>query len=527
LSITSRQAPHAWAPFKYEAFAVVWSATVVSNIGTWMYNATAGWLMTNLTNDAFVVSLVQVANNLPMFMFAVVAGALSDIVDKRRFLLAGEAATTALSAIFAALVWFNDVTPASLLWFMFFIGAAGALTSPAWQAVVPELVRREALSAAVSANSAGINVSRAIGPALAGTIIGSLGIAAPFALNAVSNLGVIGALMWWREPKKTSMLPAERFGSAIRTGFRYARYSPGLRATFARAVAFFLFASTYWALLPLVVRSRIGGGPEIYGFLLGAIGLGAVGGAFVMPSWKAKLGPDRLVAASSAGTALALVLFGLAREPLLGVLASIVAGASWIAAVATLNVSAQASLPDWVRGRGLAMYITVFFGSLTIGSAIWGQIASLIGLPMAHVVAAAGMLLAVPLTWRWKLRTTGTVDLTPSMQWPTPVAPQDAAENEGPVLVTIEYRLNDPHDREGFLTALNRLRRERLRDGAYSWGIFEDAAESGKFLETFLVDSWLEHLRQHERVTKADAIHQQYVQRFLKGEPKVTHFIAP
>lgn len=505
----------------------MWSATVVSNIGTWMYGAAAGWLMTNLTTDAFVVSLVQVANTLPMFLFAVVAGALSDVIDKRRLLLAGEIVTTILSAIFAALVWFNDVTPASLLWFVFFIGAAGAATSPAWQSVVTELVPNETLGPAISANSAGVNVSRAIGPALAGAIIGPFGIASPFIINAVSNLGVIGALIWWREPRKTRRLPAERLDAAIRTGFRYALHSPGLRATFARAVGFYFFASTYWALLPLVARSRISGGPEIYGILLGAIGLGAVGGTFVMPAWKAKIGADRLVAGAAAGTAVALVLFGLARSPLPAILASLIAGVSWIAAIATINVSAQASLPDWMRGRGLALYITVFFGSLTIGSAVWGQVATLVGLPIAHFAAAAGMLLAIPLTWRWKLRTTGSVDLTPSMSWPVPAASDDAAAGDGPVLVTLEYLIADPKEREPLLTALRRLRHERLRDGAYRWSIFEDAAAPGKFLETFLVDSWLEHLRQHERVTKADDIHQQYIQKLLSGEPKVTHFITP
>ena len=220
--MTEEKAGSPWAPFAYKAFAIVWSATVVSNVGTWMYGAAAGWLMTNLTTNAFTVSLVQVANNLPMFLFALPAGALSDIVDRRRFLIAGETATTILSAIFAAMVWFNHVTPASLLWFIFLIGVAGALTSPAWQAVVPELVPRKALPAAVSANSVGINVSRAVGPALAGALIGPFGIAVPFVANAVSNLGVIGALAWWREPTRTaSALPmnpsAARFEPASAT----------------------------------------------------------------------------------------------------------------------------------------------------------------------------------------------------------------------------------------------------------------------------------------------------------------------
>jgi len=517
-----------WAPFQYRIFTIVWIATVLSNTGTWMYNAAAGWLMTNLTSDAFVVSLVQVANALPMFMFALLAGVLSDILDKRRFLIAGEVSIAILSAIFAAMVWFGRTSPASLLWFTFLIGVASALTSPAWQSVVPELVPWKALPAAVAANSAGVNVSRAIGPALAGAIIAPLGIAAPFVVNAVSNFGSIGALISWREPKRTtSALPVEPFGSAIRIGFRYAANSPSLRGTLIRTLAFFLFASTYWALLPLIARSRISGGPEIYGILLGAIGLGAVAGAFGMPSWKMKLGPDRLVAAASIGTAIALVLFGLAREPVTALLASLIAGISWIAAVATINVSAQVSLPDWVRGRGLAIYMTVLFGSMTVGSAVWGKVASLTGLPMTHFLAAAGALLAVPLTWRWKLQTAGNLDLTPSMQWPVPLASHEVKGDRGPVLVTIEYRIANDKNRAAFLAALDRLRRERLRDGAYTWRIFEDAAERGRFLETFLVESWLEHLRQHERVTNTDSVLQQSIYGLLKAEPTVTHFIAP
>jgi len=506
-----------WAPFKYEVFAVVWTATTLSNIGDWMYNAAAGWLMTNLTSDAFVVSLVQVVTTLPLFMFALVAGVLSDIVS-----------IAILSAIFAAMVWQNRITSASLLWFTFFIGVANALTAPAWQAVVPELVPWKVLPAAVSANSVGINISRAVGPALAGAMVGPLGIAAPFVVNAVSNFGSIGALVWWREPKgQTSALPVEPFGSAIRIGFRYAINNPGLQGTLIRSVAFFFFASTYWALLPLIARTHIGGGPGTYGILLGAIGLGAVAGAFVMPSLKLKMGPDRLVAAASAGTAVALALFGLAHEPVVALIASFSAGISWIAVVATLNVSAQVSLPDWVRGRGLAMYITVFSGAMTLGGAIWGQVAAMTGLPMTHFAAAGGMLLAIPLTRRWKLQTSEKLDLTPSMRWPAPIVSRAVKANDGPVLVTVEYRIANDKDRELFLKALHRLRKERLRDGAYRWGIFEDTGDPGRFLETFLVESWTEHLRQHERVTNADHVLQQYVSGLLTGEAKVTHLITP
>jgi MFS family permease len=515
------------AAFRHRAFTVIWIATVVSNIGTWMYNAASGWLMVSLNSDALLVSLVQVATSLPMFLFALAAGALADIFDKRRFLIGVEAATTLLSALFAALVQFGAVTPGSLLLFMFMIGVGGALSAPGWQAVVPQLVPPQDLAPAVAANSVGINISRALGPALAGSIIGLAGIAAPFWLNALSNLGVIGALLWWRAPKRAAnRLPAERFGSAMRTGFRHARHNPHLRSTLIRAVAFFLFASAYWALLPLVARDQIAGGPGLYGLLLGAIGAGAVGGAFALPWAKARLGPDRVVMSATIGTALALLLFAIARVPLLALIASILAGASWIAVLANLNVSAQLALPEWVRGRGLALFVTVFYGAMTLGSAVWGEVADIAGLPLTHLIAACGALLAIPLTRRWKLQTGAGVDLTPSMHWPVPVVTHQIDADRGPVLVTVEYRLAADKDRRAFIAAMGRLAHERRRDGAYAWDMFEDTANKSIFLETFRVESWIEHLRQHERVTHADRVLQDQIHRLLAHAPTVRHLIT-
>jgi MFS family permease len=294
----------------------------------------------------------------------------------------------------------------------------------------------------------------------------------------------------------------------------------------ARALGFFLVGSSYWALLPLVARNQIAGGPELYGILLGAIGTGAVGGAFVLPWLKTTLGPDRLVAAGTLGTALALVLFGLARNATTGLVASFIAGASWIGVLASLNVSAQVALPEWVRGRGLALYMTVFFGALSLGSIVWGKVAGLIGLPFTHFAAAAAALVAIAVTWRWKLQTGAELDLTPSMHWPAPITTHAIEHDRGPVLVTVEYRVN-PRDRNAFLVALHQLGRERRRDGAYRWRVFEDAAAEGRFVETFLVESWLEHLRQHQRVTQADRLLQNAVARFQsEGTPRIAHLIA-
>jgi MFS family permease len=514
-------------PFRHRAFTVIWIATVVSNVGGWMYSVASGWLMTSLDSNAFIVAMVQVANSLPMFLFAIPAGALADIVNQRRFLIVGESSITLVSAAFAALVWLHLITPVSLLLFSFVVTVGSAMTAPAWQAVVAKLVPKPDLPSAVAANSVGINVSRAVGPALGGVIIGTLGIAAPFWLDAFSNVGVIAALIWWHAPSKSAAaLPPEPFGSAIRTGVRYARYNTYLRATLIRTAAFFVFGSAYWALLPLVARTQIAGGPALYGVLLGAIGAAAVGGAFLLRRLREKLGADSLVAVATLGTALATALFALARNPATAIVASFMAGASWIAAVSSLNVSAQVALPEWVRGRGLAMYVTVMFGALTVGSAIWGQLAALTSLPTALLFAAAGAAIAIPLTWRWKLQTGANVDFSPSMQWPDPVTTHAIEADRGPVLVTVEYRI-DPNNRIAFLHALSQNSRERRRDGAYDWGIFEDPADDGRFIETFLTDSWLEHLRLHRRVTKADRISEQAVRRFQIGDgPKTTHLIS-
>ena len=523
-------APHpahsAFGAFQHRAFTVLWTATVVSNIGGWMYSAASAWLMTTLDPNPLAVSLVQVATSLPTFLFALLAGALADIVDKRRLLIVVESFITLSSTALAVFVWLGLITPGRLLLLTFLVETGAALTAPAWQSIVPQLVPRQDLPEAVAVNSVGVNVSRALGPALGGVITAAWGIAAPFWANAGSNLGSIGGLLWWRAPQTGQRrLPTERLVSALQTGMRYARHSRHLRATLLRTVGFFLFASAYWALLPLVARDRIAGGPKLYGILLGVIGASAIAGAFALPRLKRELGPDRLVAAGAIGTAGALLLFGLARNPATAIAAGVLAGISWIAVLSSLNVSAQFALPEWVRGRGLAVYMTVLFGTTTLGSAIWGEVASAAGLPTAHFLAAAGALLAIPLTWRWKLQTALSVDLTPSMSWPAPIVTGHVGNDQGPVMVTVEYRIS-PKDREAFLTALEGLGHERRRDGAYAWGIFEDISDRSRFLETFFVESWLEHLRQHERVTNADRMLEDRILHLVQGTPKITHLIA-
>lgn len=523
------QATSAWAPFAHSAFAVLWTATVVSNVGTWMHDVASGWLMTSISPSPLMVALVQAATTAPVFMFALGAGALADLVDRRRLLIVVMAILAVSTLILALLTLFDLVSPWVLLVFTFLSGAGAAFVAPAWQAIVPQLVPRNELQPAVALNSVGINISRAIGPALAGLIIAGAGIAWPYMLNALSFGIVIAALFWWQPPpRRESLLPAERFWSAMRSGLRYAGSSGPLRATLIRAAAFFLFASAYWALLPLIARRELDGGPGLYGIMLGAVGVGAVGGALFLPKIRKRLGADALVATGTAGTALVLVVFALIKRPEAATAVGLVAGASWIAVLSSLNVSAQVALPDWVRARGLSVFITVFFGSMTLGSMVWGQVASLFGIPAALLVAAAGAIVCAVLSWPFKLQQGVGLDLSPSSHWPEPIVAGAVRPDRGPVMVIVEYEI-DPAQASEFVTTMDELKAARRRDGAYAWGLFEDVSTPGRYIEYFVEESWLAHLRHHERVTKADSVIQDRVRAFHvgEGEPRVTHYLAP
>ena len=515
-----------WGAFGHAAFTVIWVASIVSYIGTAMFDTASGWLMTGLNADPLAVSLVQVAVSLPLFLFTLPAGALADVIDSRRLLIVVEGAIFLVSAIFAALVSLRLATTWALLVATFLLGVGGALSSPAWQAITPLLAPRRDLDSAISANSVGYSLSRAVGPALGGIVIAAIGIAAPFWIFWASNAGIVAALLWWRSPPRSGeSLPAERLSSAVRVGIRYAANSRYVGATLIRTVAFFPFASAYWALLPLIARSQTGQGPEFYGVLMGAIGVGAVVGSVAQTRLKTKLGPDRVVALGTVVTALALILFGLAHDPFTAIAACLLAGAAWTVVLTSLYVSTQVDLPDWVRGRGLAIFLTVIFGATTVGSIAWGKLAGLEGLPIAHFVAAAGILIAIPLTWRWKLQAGADLDLSPALHWRAPAVTLKVENNQGPVLVTVHYRVDANHRAE-FVGALDELRHQRKRDGAFAWGAFQDAVESDRFVESFLMESWLELQHARERVTNADRMHEEQIRPLLNAAPEVTLMIA-
>ena len=387
----------AWSPLRNKTFAVLWSAALISNIGSWMHDVAAGWFMATLSPSPAMVALVQAATTLPVCLLALPAGTLADRMDKRQLLIIVQIGMLIAAASMGALVLFGRAGTGTLLAITFALGVGTAILSPTWQSIIPKLVDREHLQPAVALHAVGVNISRAIGPAIGGAIILAFGIAWPFLINAVSFLAVIAALWWWR-PQSTpasGKIVHAPFLVAMRHGFFHVGENAALGNTLWRAALFFFFGSCYWALLPLIAREQLHGDAGLFGVLVACIGVGAVSGAVLLPRWRARLGLDRIVVAGTVGTALALAGFALLRVPALGIVAALLAGASWIAALSSLNVAAHLALPDAMRARGMAMYAMVFYGCLAIGSIFWGQVATHLGLTSALLLAGVGAIIGL------------------------------------------------------------------------------------------------------------------------------------
>ena len=519
-------APSAWSPLRNGLFRNLWIATIVSNVGTWMQDVGAGWLMTSLSSSPSMVALVEAADSIPMMLLALPAGAIADIVDRRRLLIAIQVYLMVVTAVLGILTLLNLTTAWVLLGFVFVLGLGSAMMMPAWSAIVPDLVSTEELPAAVALNSIAINVSRAIGPAIAGVLVAAVGAWLVFILNALTYIGILVVLVRWRREHHKSTLPAERFLSAIRVGIRFVMHTQVLLIVLIRGAAFFVFASATWSLFPLIVRRELGRGPEVYGLLLTCIGIGAVAGAMFLPRVRAKMSRDSLVAGASALYAVAALALAYVQNIGLLAVAMLATGAAWISILSALQVSAQLTLPPWVRARGLAAFVVVFMSGMALGSILWGQVATRIGIPAALTTAAVGMVLAIAATWRFKLGHHQVLDFTPSMDWPMPVL-AETPEPDVPVMVTINYRIQ-PDKRAEFVAAMQGVREMRRRNGAYFWQLFHDSEDPTRFVEAFMDESWMEHLRQHERVSVADRELQRRAKQYLaEGEStKSSHWLA-
>jgi predicted MFS family arabinose efflux permease len=521
-----RSSVSAWAPFRHRTFAEMWSAQFVSNVGSWMQTVAAQWLMLTLTSSATYVALVQSAASLPIVLFALVAGAAGDLVDRRRFLLAAQFLMLVAAGVLGGLALAGLVTPWLLLALIFAVGTGAALTAPTWQVLQPELVAPEEREQAISLGAVNQNLARAVGPAIGGIILAATNAGTVFLINAATFLAVIFVILWWRSTRTVHTLPREHVGSAIRAGGRYVAASPALRAILLRTAVFIFFASAIWALLPLTANDQLHLGSGGYGLLLGCVGIGAVAGAALLPRLRLRISPSGLLTAGSLGLAVVALLLGSVHVTALIAVALILGGLAWILALSSLNSLYQLTLPGWVKARGMSFYLIVFQGGNAVGSAVMGITAERAGLSPTLLIAAAGLALGPLLAFRYRFQSIPPDQLLPAGDWPTPIlAPGEPSG--GPVLVSVEYRSRPGLEHE-LLTALEVSRFSRRRSGATEWRVWQDASDPHRIVEQFVVASWSEHLRQHERVTKHDQGRFDAIRAMtVSGEPTVTHWVTP
>jgi MFS family permease len=519
------EGPSPWAPLRSAVFRALWIAVLLSNIGTWMQTVGAQWLLVSGPHASVLVALVQTASSLPVLLFALPSGVLAEFLDKRRLLLATQLFQTVVGAVLTLLAAFGSVGPTLLLVLTFLLGAGAAVQLPAYQALIPELVPRAQLTGAAALGSISVNLARAVGPAIAGLVISWIGVAAVFAINAATFLTFAVVLLWWR-PEPVDRPHPEAFLGALRAGGRYVRHSPVVRRLILRLVLFIVPASALWALLPLVASERLDIGSGGYGLLLGALGVGSLLGAVVLPRLRRLWSPTMLVTLASAGFGLALLVVGLVRIPWLVVLVLVPTGVAWIMVLSSLNATVQGFLPRWVRARGLSIYQVVLFGATAGGSALWGLVAGPVGLPVTFGIGAALLLAGAASSRLMPLHDVAGADRSEAPAWMDPQLALDPSDNPGPVLVTVEYRVTDEQADE-LLAGLVAVRRTRLRTGATSWRAYRDAEQPDLIVEQFVVPSWEEHLRQHDgRVTGRDQEGLDLVRGLSDPPPTVRHLFS-
>ncbi len=516
-----------WTPFRHPVFRAIWAANVVSYVGTWVQQVAAQWLMTDLAPRPIMVALVQAATGLAMFTLVVPAGALADLVDRRRVLLWAQVWQLLAAGTLGVLTVLGWITPWSLLLFTLLLGFGAAVNQPAWTAILPELVPRDELPSAIVSSSVGVNIARAVGPALGGVLVATAGAGVAFLANAASYLGLVGVLGRWKRPAESRELPREPFPGAVRTGVRYVRHTPQMVSVLVRVGLFVFAGSALWALLPLVARQRLGLSAGGFGLVVTAFGIGAVSGAVVLGPLRRRLTLDRVVTVSIVVFGVCLAAVGQVRD--LGPFLAIVfaAGGAWLNLLSGFNTAAQTVLPSWVRARGMSLYVLVFFGGTTVGSILWGVVAGRVGLPGALAAAGAVVVLGVVVGGRFRIRETEGLDLSPTRHWPAPILSEEVEHDRGPVLVTVDYHVAAGRH-QAFEAAMADVGRRRRRSGAYYWDLFADSSDPDRYVELFLVQSWAEHLRQHARVTALDQAAEARAEDYLAPgtRPLIRHHLA-
>jgi len=494
----------ALSPFRHRIFLSVWIASLASNFGGLIQSVGAAWLMTSITKSADLVALVQASTTLPIMLFSLMAGAIADNFDRRKLMLASQLFLLLVSAALTLCAYFGLITPWLLLAFTFLVGCGNAFNGPAWQSLVGEMVPRSDLPGAIALNSMGFNIARSVGPALGGIIVAAFGAFAAFAVNAVSYLGLITVLARWQPVVIPRTLPPESLGAAMAAGIRYVAMSPNLAVVLLRGAVFGLSAIAVQALMPLIARDLILGGPRTYGLLLGAFGAGAVGGALLTARLRHLLSLEALVRVAFISFAVCAAVAGLSTLVLLTAPAMALGGASWVLALSSFNATVQLSSPRWVVGRALALYQMATFGGMALGSWIWGTVAERFGAADALLIAACVLVVGAVLGIRFSLPEMKTPNLDPLDRWTEPNIALDIRPRSGPVVITIEYIISEA-DTVEFLAVMAERRRIRRRDGARHWTLMRDLENPEIWAERYHSPTWLEYVRHNQRRTQADS----------------------
>jgi MFS family permease len=514
------------SPFGHRIFRNVWIANLGSQFGGLIQAVGASWMMLSIAGSPEMVALVQASTTLPIVIFALVAGALADSFDRRGIMIAAQVFMLVVSMMLAACAWLGLITPWLLLLFTFLIGCGAAFNGPAWQASVAEMVPRKDLPTAVALNSMGFNMARSVGPAVGGLIVAAAGAAAAFAVNTVTYFGIIIVLARWRRPPEPRLLPRERLGMAVLAGVRYVSMSPNIKFTLLRSFAFGAGASALVALLPLVAKDSVGGGSVTYGLLLGGFGAGAVGGALVAHRLRLALSSEAIVRLAMLIFAVAVSITAISSWLALTLVVQLLSGAGWVLALATFNVTVQTSAPRWVVGRALSLYQMATFAGMAGGSWLWGVVTGEIGLAGTLLVSVLVLLGCAALGFRFALPQTEDLKLNLWQRWKEPEISLPIEQRSGPVVITIEYRIEEDDVLE-FLTAMSDRKRIRRRDGARHWSLLRDLSEPDLWIERYESPTWLDYVRQNQRMTEDDAAVGERIRQLHRGpdKPRVRRMI--
>ncbi|MGV3651963.1 MAG: MFS transporter [Devosia sp.] len=509
--------PGPLAPFRHTTYRSIWVANLVSSFGGLIQTVGAAWLMTAIANSVDMVALVQAATTLPLMLFSVVGGAVADTFNRRRVMLSAQIFMLCVSITLAITTYLGLINPWLLLAFTFLIGCGTALNNPSWQASVGDIVPRADLPGAIALNSIGFNLSRSLGPAIGGLIVGAAGATAAFGINALSYLPLIVILLLWKAPVTTSTLPRESMGSAMMGGLRYVAMSPNIGKVYLRGFAFGIAAVVVVALLPVVAQSLPGGGPELYGLLLGAFGIGAIGGALMTTRLQSVLPSETIIRIAFCTYALAAVVVGLSPNAWLTGLGCALAGSCWVLAQSLLNVTVQLSSPRWVVGRTLSLYQTSIFGGMAAGSWLWGVVADGQGVPVAMGGAALTLLAGAAIGLWLALPQRSAANLDPLNRWTAPHLELDVQPRSGPIVISVEYRIL-PADVAAFLDVMADRKRVRIRNGARHWVLKRDLEHPEMWTESYMCPTWTEYLRFNQRTTQADAEITTRIRALHRGE---------